>query len=308
MTDNKRKTDRHVKERAASGEQSRVKNEAGYDVGYGKPPKRAQFTKGQSGNPRGRPRKKDKRPIRLSDAVSEKFLEEEAYRRVTLRENGQAIELPVTQAVMRSMATSAIKGNRLSQKYFLEWLAHVENVHYRAKLDRYIRLQELKREGEAQIEQHRRKDLPPPELLPHPDDIVLNPVTGHAYISGPETKEDLEFYEQAVQMRNHLALCSVHAEKNGKTSLLSHEGKSACSYLILAQLLDSFLPSRFQWTELEFVNLMMNFRSMTKRARERLIASEFARLRRERKPLHGITPEAAEILERVRKQWLDKAS
>lgn len=99
---------------SAIGDQSETKNEADYNVGYGKPPKRTQFAKGKSGNPRGRPKKKDKRPIRLADAVSEKFLEKEAYRRVTLRENGQAIELPVTQAVMRSMATSAIKGNRLS--------------------------------------------------------------------------------------------------------------------------------------------------------------------------------------------------
>lgn len=28
-----------------------------YDVGYGKPPKKTQFTKGQSGNPRGRPKR-----------------------------------------------------------------------------------------------------------------------------------------------------------------------------------------------------------------------------------------------------------
>jgi len=28
----------------------------GYDVGYGKPPKGGQFQKGQSGNPRGRPK------------------------------------------------------------------------------------------------------------------------------------------------------------------------------------------------------------------------------------------------------------
>jgi len=156
MTNNNQKDDRRAENRSAIGDQSETKNEAGYEVGYGKPPKRTQFAKGKSGNPRGRPKKKDKRPIRFSDAMSERFLEEEAYRTVTLRENGQPIELPVTQAVMRSMATSAIKGNRLSQKYFLEWLSNVEGVHYQAKLDRYMRLQELKRDSEELIERHKQ--------------------------------------------------------------------------------------------------------------------------------------------------------
>ena len=49
----------------------------GYDVGYGKPPKQTRFAKGQSGNPRGRPRKPKPEPLRLSDAPSDGFLEQE---------------------------------------------------------------------------------------------------------------------------------------------------------------------------------------------------------------------------------------
>lgn len=36
---------------------SKNRNNDGYDVGYGKPPKVTQFKKGDSGNPKGRPRK-----------------------------------------------------------------------------------------------------------------------------------------------------------------------------------------------------------------------------------------------------------
>jgi hypothetical protein len=49
---------------------------AGYDVGYGKPPKASQFAKGNSGNPRGRPKgsktlttlvlKESRQPVRIS--------------------------------------------------------------------------------------------------------------------------------------------------------------------------------------------------------------------------------------------------
>jgi hypothetical protein len=55
---------------------------ASYEVGYGKPPRRTQFRKGQSGNPGGRPRG---RPI---EYVKEMALQE-AYRTVIVkREDG----------------------------------------------------------------------------------------------------------------------------------------------------------------------------------------------------------------------------
>jgi len=305
MTNNNQKDDRRAENRSAIGDQSETKNEAGYEVGYGKPPKRTQFAKGKSGNPRGRPKKKDKRPIRFSDAMSERFLEEEAYRTVTLRENGQPIELPVVQAIMRSLVTEGIKGKRLHQKYAIDMIMEFEKLKYQAKLDRYMRLQELKREGEEQLERHKRKNLPPPELLPHPDDIVLNPMTGEAFISGPQTKEDLAHYEQTVQLRDHFVLQSVHAKKTGRTLLACQDDKEECLFLVMAHLLNHFLPARYQWKEIDAISLMMNYESMTKRERERLVNAEFARLEAEWLPLRGITPEAAEVLERVRKQWLD---
>lgn len=305
MSVNDQEKARSTENRSAIGDQSESKNEAGYEVGYGKPPKQSQFAKGKSGNPRGRPKKKDKRPIRFSDAMSERFLEEEAYRTVTLRENGQPIELPVVQAIMRSLVTEGIKGKRLHQKYAIDMIMEFEKLKYQAKLDRYIRLQELKREGEEQIERHKRKNLPPPELLPHPDDIMLNPMTGEAFISGPQSKEDLAHYEQSVQLRDHLVLQSVHAKKNRRIPLARCEDKEECLFLVAAHLVNHFLPARYQWKEIDAISLMMEYESMAKRERVRLVNTEFARLEAEWLPLRGITPEAAEVLEQVRKQWLD---
>lgn len=44
-------------------EQKAKAEEAGYDTGFGKPPKSARFEKGQSGNPSGRPRQPSARTI-----------------------------------------------------------------------------------------------------------------------------------------------------------------------------------------------------------------------------------------------------
>lgn len=42
-----------------------------YEVGYGKPPKRSQFKKGQSGNPEGRPKETKNLKTDLADELGE---------------------------------------------------------------------------------------------------------------------------------------------------------------------------------------------------------------------------------------------
>jgi Family of unknown function (DUF5681) len=69
-----------------------------YEVGYGKPPRRTRFTKGQSGNPRGRlPGAKNLKTL-LSETLNELVIvaENGGHRKITKR---QAI---VTQLVNRS--------------------------------------------------------------------------------------------------------------------------------------------------------------------------------------------------------------
>ena len=73
-------------------------NKRDYEVGYGKPPRHTRFTKGQSGNPRGRPPGAKNLKTLLSEALNEPVIvtENGARRRVTKRE---AI---ITQLVNRS--------------------------------------------------------------------------------------------------------------------------------------------------------------------------------------------------------------
>jgi hypothetical protein len=72
--------------------------EPDYEVGYGKPPRHTRFTKGQSGNPRGRPPGAKNLRTLLSEALNETVIvtENGGCRKVTKR---QAI---ITQLVNRS--------------------------------------------------------------------------------------------------------------------------------------------------------------------------------------------------------------
>ena len=280
----------------------------GYQVGYSKPPKHTRFAKGQSGNPRGRPRKAKPRPLKLSDAPSDLFLEEEAYRSITLRENGQAIELPALQAVMRAAVAKAIKGNRLAMKFFMDCVAQAEEQHYQRKIRNYRWLQELKRDGEQALADHERRGLPAPELLPHPEDIVLNPATGEARIDGPATPEDVCYCEHTMQLRDYGLLCSAQAAKTGKGLKFRHEDKTVCAYSLLAQLLNQTLPRRYRWQEHKAVSLMMEYRSLTRRERERRIDAEYTQLETNRPRLRRITPEIDKELERIAQRLLRRAS
>ena len=92
---------------------------APYEVGYGKPPRRTQFRKGQSGNPGGRPRRL---PVQRANAL----LLKEAYRCVAIKENGRMVPVMALQAILRSQVELAMNGNLRAQRYVLEEVRHLE--------------------------------------------------------------------------------------------------------------------------------------------------------------------------------------
>ena len=103
------------KDKAKGSRRART-NGVGYDVGYGKPPKSGQFRPGQSGNPGGRPKGRKKtatstrHKVGPSSEPMKELIIEEAYRRIAVRDGEQMVEIPVIQAVLRSVALNAAKG------------------------------------------------------------------------------------------------------------------------------------------------------------------------------------------------------
>jgi len=95
---------------------------ASYEVGYGKPPAHTRFRKGQSGNPRGRTKGSRNRVPALNEERLKTIILEEAYRSITVTDRGQHIKLSVAQAVMRSLALSAAKGQPRAQRLFTDLL------------------------------------------------------------------------------------------------------------------------------------------------------------------------------------------
>ena len=89
-------------------------------VGYGKPPVRSRFRKGQSGNPSGKRRRQS-----LVDQVNT-LLRQEAYRLLTVREGDKVTRMPALQAVLRSQIASAAKGNVPAQRAVVKAVQDLE--------------------------------------------------------------------------------------------------------------------------------------------------------------------------------------
>lgn len=90
---------------------SRKPRSGSYEVGYGRPPCNRQFKPGQSGNPKGRPKKAkaDGRDVgALLTSIMNKL--------VPLTENGTQRLVPLGEALMLRQATSALQGNQQAMR------------------------------------------------------------------------------------------------------------------------------------------------------------------------------------------------
>lgn len=92
-------------------------NPEGYDVGYGKPPKQAQFKKGQSGNSHGRP----KGTLNLA-TVLERTLRE----KVVVNQSGRRKVMTKLEAAISQLVNKAASGDGHAIRYLCQLIASAE--------------------------------------------------------------------------------------------------------------------------------------------------------------------------------------
>lgn len=158
------------------------------EVGYKRPPKSGQFKKGQSGNPKGRPKKPP-----LPDALAETVLAV-AGQNVSIKNGGETISLE--EAVVRKSFETATKGNAHAQRTVLQELrrAHTakeaEATAEAEKIAEEVRFWIAYRDEEREaIREAQEAGEELPLIIPHPDDLVIDALAGVS-VAGPRTVEE----------------------------------------------------------------------------------------------------------------------
>lgn len=90
-----------------------MKNDDDYKVGFGKPPKHTRFKKGESGNPKGRPKKKNTVSIVMENVADEE---------ITIREGNKIRRLTKLEVLIQQHFNDAMKGKSTACKNILSML------------------------------------------------------------------------------------------------------------------------------------------------------------------------------------------
>jgi hypothetical protein len=170
-----------------------------YEVGYGRPPAASRFEKGQSGNPKGRPRGSKNRTTSTSpnEELMKAIFREEAYRMVSVNDGQGQVMMPMVQAVARSIAVRAAKGDHRSQRLFTQLLGTIERDQMRQRDELVKTAIDYKVGWEEELERRNALGITHlPEPLPHPDHIVIDMHTRDVRITGPMTEEQKAVWDK----------------------------------------------------------------------------------------------------------------
>jgi hypothetical protein len=194
-------------------------------IGFQHPPQHTQFKKGQSGNPKGRPKKHDARlgAARSANALALK----EAERPIKVREGEDIREISAIEAVLRAQLKSATSGSPYAQRDFIARYDAAEQERcerIKGDCEFWELYVAIVRKAVADAEEGES----PPTPLPHPDDVVIDYEKGVSFI-GPIDEEQAHHLQEYFKQRESFG-CSTRS-----TSVASAMRKAKTRLTVLAR-------------------------------------------------------------------------
>jgi hypothetical protein len=215
-------------------------------VGRGKPPVERQFTKGRSGNPKGRPKKIVAPAAGEQDSLNEVILAE-AGRLITLTEGGKPVTLSAPEAVLRALFVNAGKGNAHAQRTYLQLQLNAQAQRDKVRSELLLKAYEWKIELEEACRARLAQGRAEMGMAVHPSDIEINWQTGDVKLYVAVTSEEREARARLRHMLDEeqavLVRCIATVALDGDDPLLQL-GREIAGEKI--RRINEFLPSRFR--------------------------------------------------------------
>lgn len=223
------------------------------------PSNSGRFKKGQSGNPKGRPKRVETaQPALDADGILATILKE-AERKIAVRDGGNLTHISARQALARSLYAAAVKGHPYALRTAIEMLGRGEREEAREIAASNALWEEYCAVCRAEIMQAKRRAEPEPNPLPHPDDIIIEPGK-RVRFTGPVDEADAAKFEQSCRLRDTLMMQDALDQKLAATT-----GKTPGGSFVLADALNRQLPQRMQFGDGAIIFGQMRLEATPKR-------------------------------------------
>jgi len=243
-----------------------MKRQVVHGVGYGNPPEHSRFQKGQSGNPKGRPPAKTRAEASFEMLPIQEKILEEMKRPVRMRDGGTVTDVPADEALVRAILASALKGNSRAQALALDHLKNAERAQAFKVRKSMEWATEYKEKANYAIQAAISAGKPPPEFLPHPDDIILDDKHGYRIV-GPIDENEQKKLQQTLKLRDVLLLQDVLDQRLETLGAFARErpGDRPGGARLFAMVMDNMVPVRFRLSETEQIYRYMRDDRFSKR-------------------------------------------